>query len=103
MASVSECSARGRGFSRHRGLPVPCSRLRSADGMPRRPVHRLDEPTGAIPWLRGHSAASVSPGKTILATTSAANFRMRRDPIGAENRRGQVNDNPFKWRRTAVD
>ena len=36
----------GREYSRHRGLPIRCGLLKSAEGKPLRPVHRLNEPSG---------------------------------------------------------
>src|ERR1035441_7163718 len=35
----------GREYSRHRGLPIRCGLLKSAEGKPLHPVHRLDEPS----------------------------------------------------------
>jgi hypothetical protein len=41
LVSIPPC---GRGFSRHRGLPIRCEFLKSAEPKLPRSVHRLDEP-----------------------------------------------------------
>jgi len=55
--SVSEHSALRAGFSRHRGLPIRCGFLKSAEAKPPRSVHRLDEPARlSLAWLRPRRA-----------------------------------------------
>jgi hypothetical protein len=78
LVSIPPC---GRGFFRHRGLPIRCGFLKSAEAKPPRSVHRLDEPTGlslsmvASPQCRFRFARQ---NHCSAAATSAANFRMRR-------------------------
>jgi hypothetical protein len=82
LVSIPPC---GRGFSRHRGLPIRCGLLKNSEGMPLRPVHRLDESTGlslsmvAFPQCRFRFGRQ---NRFRPAATSAANFRMRRQLDG---------------------
>ncbi len=67
--SVPPC---GRGFSRHKGLPIRLVGARNAGPAP--PAHRLDEPTrlslGCFPAV----PASVSPGSVIVALAHHSKF-----------------------------
>jgi len=79
LVSIPPC---GRGFSRHRGLPIRCGFSKSAEAKPPRSVHRLDEPTGlslsmvASPQCRFRFARQ---NHCSAAATRAANFRIPRN------------------------
>ena len=75
----------GRGFSRHRGLPIRCDCLKSAEAKPPRSAHRLDEPTGL----------SLS-----MVTSPPCRFRFARQNhcSAAATERGQLPDGPSSER-----